>query len=193
MNAIILAGGKSSRFGRDKAFVKIDGTPIIKRQLQILRSLFKKIIIVTNNPDKYRLRGVKIIQDIIPDRGPLGGIYSGLGASDSIYNFFVACDMPFIKEALIRYIIKNRRGFDVVVPKINKKFHPLFGLYRKDCVKIIEKRLSEGRFNISGIFSELKCRFITAQEVRRFDRKMLSLVNINTGRDFEMAKKIRAV
>src|SRR3989338_10174791 len=162
MTAIILAGGESSRMGTDKAFLKIGNQPLIKRQIELLRKIFKKIIIVTNSLPKYRgYKGIKIISDIIPHRGPLGGIYSGLLASSSTYNFVVACDMPFINESLIRYMIKNKDDYDVLIPKIDKKFHPLFGIYSKDCLPIIEKRIKQQRLKVSSIFSKVKTNFIS--------------------------------
>ncbi len=185
MTVIILAGGKASRFGRDKAFVKIEGIPIIKRQIKILSKAFKKIIIVTNSPDKYRLKGVKIIQDIIPDKGPLGGLYSGLRASDSIYNFVVACDMPFLNERLVKYMIKNIKNFDVFIPKIDNKLHPLCGIYSKNCIPVIEQRLMQDRLKVSGIFSELKAKFISKKKLQSFDKALLCLENINTLQDLK--------
>ena len=172
VTAVILAGGKSSRFGSDKAFIKIKGAPLIRKQIKILKKIFKKIIIVTNAPHKYRansslrgsdsdrsnpknviaspsarndtwIRNVKIVQDIIKNCGPLAGIYSGLMASDSFYNFVVACDMPFIKASLIRYILRNKNSYDIIIPKIDKKTHPLFGVYSKNCIPVIERRFME--------------------------------------------------
>jgi len=217
MTAIILAGGKSSRFGRDKAFVKIEGIPIIKRQIKILAMIFKKIIIVTNSPRKYRLKGVKIIQDIIPDKGPLGGLYSGLRASDSIYNFVVACDMPFLNERLVKYMIKNIKNFDVFIPKIDNKLHPLCGIYSKNCIPVIEQRLMQDRLKVSGIFSmvqesikhfpiplrkspkviaggnflELKVKFISKKKLQSFDKALLCLENINTLQDLKNINRKR--
>src|SRR3989338_6690686 len=140
MAGIILAGGKATRMGPscDKAFLKIAGEPIIKRQLKVLKKIFKEVIIVTNSKDRYKgLKGVKMIPDILPERGPLGGIYSGLLASRDRYNFFVSCDMPFINEALIKHMIDTKDNYDIIIVKKDKKFHPLFGIYSKNCIPII--------------------------------------------------------
>ena len=191
MTAIILAGGKSSRMGADKAFLKIGNQSLIKRQIGLLRKIFKKIIVVTNSLPKYRgYKGIKIISDIIPHCGPLGGIYSGLVVSNSLYNFVVACDMPFINLGLIRYIIKNRDNYDIIIPKIDRKYHPLFGMYSKNCLPIIEKALSKDKLNVSSIFPKLKTAFISRQEIERFDKLLLSLVNINTQDDLAKIKEM---
>lgn len=183
MTAVILAGGKSSRFGSDKAFIKINGMPLIERQVNALRNIFTKIIIVTNRPKKYGFKNIKIIQDIIKNRGPLGGIYSGLMESDSFYNFVVACDMPFISRSLIRYIMKNKNSYDIIIPKIDRKYHPLFGLYSKNCIPVIEKALKRNRLKVSAIFPKVKTGFILRKEIERFDKPLLSLKNINTRDD----------
>ena len=192
MTAIILAGGKASRMGTDKAFLKIGNQHLIKRQIGLLRKIFEKIIIVTNSLPKYRgYKGIKIISDLITNRGPLGGIYSGLVASSSTYNFVVACDMPFINQALIRYIIRNRDNYDIVIPKIDKKYHPLFGVYSKNCIPVIEKAFSKDKLNVSTIFPKVKTGFISREEIERFDKHLLSLININTQDDLAMVKEIK--
>lgn len=189
MTAIILAGGKSNRFGSDKAFIEISGTPLIKRHLKLLNSLFSKIIIVTNQPQKYRFKNVKIVQDVIKDSGPLAGIYSGLLSSGSFYNFIIACDMPFINKALIRYMAGHKDDYDVIIPKVNNKFHPLFGIYSKNCIPVIEKMLKNDRLKVSSIFPKVKTHFIPKKTVEKFDENLFSLVNINTKKDLTKVKK----
>lgn len=183
MTAIILAGGKSSRFGFDKAFIKIKGIPLIKRQINLLKSIFKKIIIVTDTAQKYRLRNIKVVSDIIKNSGPLSGIHSALTASDSFYNFIVACDMPFLNKRLIRYMIRQKNNYDVLVPEIDGRYHPLFGVYSKNCIPVIEDLLKKDKRKVSGIFPKVKSRFIPKCRIQKFDKDLLSLVNINTRQD----------
>lgn len=206
MTGIVLAGGKATRMGGacDKAFLKIGSETIIDRQLKALRFFFKEIIIVTNSPDRckppHQLRGkhaittigagVKIISDVIRDRGPMGGIYSGLLASGSFYNFVVACDMPFINRPLVRYIIENKSGYDIVIPKIGRRFHPLLGAYSKNCILPIEKMLKYNRLKVANIFSKVKTRFLSRQEIGRFDKDMASLVNINTPEELKRVESV---
>lgn len=185
MNAIILAGGKSSRMGQDKAFIKVEGQFLIKRQIALLKKIFKNIIIVTNQPAKFKFKGIKVVQDIIKGCGPLSGIHAGLKASGSNYNFVIACDMPFISEPLIRYMLKEKKGYDVVIPRIRDKFHPLFGIYSKNCVSVIEERLRRGRFNVSGIFKKLKSRFIPENKIAGFDPDGRALMNLNYKSDLK--------
>lgn len=186
MAAIILAGGKSRRMaGYNKAFLKIDKEPIIKRQLKVIKKYFKKIIIVTNSVDKYRgLRGVKVISDITAHQGPLGGILSGLLVSPDKYNFVLACDIPFINLPLVKYMHEKRAGFDVVVPKINNRYEPLFGIYSKNCVRYIKLQLTKKDFKITRLFPKVKVRKIIRKEIIRFGNPQDFFMNINTPRDF---------
>lgn len=196
--------------GYDKAFLDIKGEPLIGRQLGELKNIFKNIIIATNAPQKYTNfksvnprtncniasskntigAGVKIVCDVVLGQGPLGGIYSGLLASDSFYNFVVACDMPFINKPLVRYIIENRDDYDVVIPRIGGSFHPLFGIYSKNCVPAIEEMLKHDRLEVRSIFSKVRARFLSRREIERFDKNMLSLLNINTPDELQRAKEL---
>lgn len=187
--------------GHDKAFLEIKGEPLIGRQLGELKNIFKNIIIVTNDPQKYTnfksvnpvrkiiSNGVKIACDVVLGQGPLGGIYSGLLASGSFYNFVAACDMPFINKPLVKYIIENKDDYDVVIPKIGRRFHPLFGIYSKNCVPAIEEMLKHDRLEVRSIFSKVRARFLSRREIERFDKNMLSLLNINTPNELQRARK----
>lgn len=196
MTAIILAGGKARRMKEpcNKAFLIVDGERIIDRQINVLKKFFKDIIIVTNFKDKYNNYpnkwGICLIKDVLPERGPLGGIYSGLLASKDHYNFVIACDMPFINERLIRYIKENTDGYDIIIPKINKMANPLFGIYSRNCIPIIEEMLKRNRLKVSNIFPRARTHFISRREIEKFDKKLLSLLNINTRDDLEMAKEM---
>ena len=183
MTAIILAGGKSSRFGSDKAFIKIEGTPLIKKQIKLLKKIFKKIIIVINNPNKYQIRGAKVIRDVIPGRGPLSGIHAGLLASNSFYNFVVGCDMPFINSEFIRYLSSKKRGFDIVVPKLKKGYETLFAIYSKNCISPIRKILNKENLRVRQLFKKVKVKEIYAKEIKRFAAPEILFMNINTARD----------
>ena len=191
MTAIILAGGKSSRMGTDKAFLKIGNQPLIKRQIGLLRKLFKKIIIVTNTLPKYRgYKGIKIIPDIIPHRGPLGGIYSGLIASRSFYNFVVACDMPFLNIELLRHMLSRIKGYDVIVARYKGEIEPLSAIYSKDCIRPIKEQLDKNNLKIRDLFKKVKVKVIKESEVIKFDSQAFSFLNINTLDEYQKYKKL---
>jgi len=194
LNAIILAGGDSSRMGFDKTFIKVEGLTLIERQIKLLyNSLFEKIIVVTNSQrksyslyeiaDKNRFKKMEIIQDISLGQGPLGGIYSGLITSNSFYNFVVACDMPYIDSGFIEYMYKKSSGYDAVVPRVNKRYEPLYSLYSKNCLKFIKQLLDKKMFRINKLFLKIKFKEITRDEVGRFAFGAKIFTNINTRED----------
>lgn len=182
MTVIILAGGKSRRMGkRDKAFMKIDGELLIRRQLRLLKKDFKKIIIVANAVDKYKgLTGVRVVPDAVADRGPLGGIWSGLMASSDRYNLVLACDMPFIDLHVVKYMRLKAAGYDVVVPRIDGRYEPLFGIYSKSCLRFIRPLLDKKDLKVSGFFPKVKVREIGRKELSRFGDPGKIFMNINT-------------
>src|SRR3990167_7393360 len=141
ITAIILAGGKSSRMGFDKAFLRIRHRPIIADILDKLKNIFDEILIVISPSRAFGYSAnstdLRVVSDVFPEKGPLGGIYTGLLNSKTKYNFVAACDMPFLNAALIRYLVEHKGDYDIIIPKMGKEFHPLFGIYSKNCIGVI--------------------------------------------------------
>lgn len=191
MTGIILAGGRNSRIKVKKAFLNIGDKPIIEIILNKFEKKFSDIIIVTNSPSEYEYLGVKLFRDIIPDKGSLGGLYSGLVNSESKYNFVVACDMPFINEELIKEVIRNDDEYDVVIPKINNGYEPLFAMYSKNCISFIKKQLIEDNLKIINFFPFVKVKEITENTIKQIDPDFHSFFNINTSIDYEDALNIK--
>ena len=186
VNAIILAGGKNSRMeGKDKAFLEIEGKPIVEHLINKFKVLVNEIIVVTNNPERYSAYPVKLVSDEKPGLGPLMGIYCGLKASSAGYNFVAACDMPFLDAGLVKYMIDSSDAYDALIPEIDNRLHPLCGLYSRDCLAVIEEMLAQGRRDVRSIFPKLKVRYLAKEELDKFDQGLLSLVNINTKDEYE--------
>ena len=190
MTGIILAGGRNSRIRTGKAFLKIGGKTIIKKTLDKFRKIFSEVIIVTNNFLEYQNSGARLVKDIIPDKGPLGGIYSGLVSSESEYNFVVACDMPFLNVELIKYIKNNCDGFDVIIPRLDRGYETLHAIYSKNCIVPIEKQLKQDNLKIIDFFLQVRIKKITEEIVQHFDPGLVSFFNINTNVDYQKAVKI---
>jgi molybdopterin-guanine dinucleotide biosynthesis protein A len=194
ISSIILAGGKSIRFGHDKVLERIGNTSLLEQVISHVKPISREIIIVTAKERTFvRLANrpkIKIVNDIFPEQGSLGGIYTGLVKSGSFYNLVVAADMPFLNESLLRYMIKVANGYDFVLPRVNKWYEPLHAIYSKNCIDPINTILKQGKKVIVELFDYVKVRFIEAKEIDRFDPKHLSLFNINTQEDLERAKKI---
>jgi len=193
-SCIILAGGKSVRLGYDKVLEKVGDKSLLEQVISRIDSLSRKIIIVTAEertfPKLASHSKLKIVSDIFPGKGSLGGIYTGLVTSDSLYNLVIAADMPFLNQPLLRYMIEVSDGFDFVLPRVNNLFEPLHAVYSKNCVAPAEFILKQGRKVIIELFNFVKVRYVEGEEVERFDPQHLSFFNINTKEDLELARKI---
>jgi len=182
----ILAGGKSSRFGTNKAFAQLDGIFMIERVAKVMRSLFGKLIIVADASEQYEYLGYEVFQDIVKGGGPLGGILTALSVADAKAVFAVACDMPFINRSLADYMCGLREySIDAILPRIKGKPEPLFAVYSAGCLKSIDNALSEGNFKITDFLSFIKVRYVEEDEIRKFDPEFKSFININRQIDIE--------
>lgn len=194
ISCIILAGGKSIRFGHDKVLERIGKISLLELVISRIDPLSRDIIIVTAKKRTFAPLAnhpkVKTITDILPGRGSLGGIYTGLKESKTFYNLVVAADMPFLNESLLRYMIKVANGYDFVLPRINNMYEPLHAIYSRNCINPIKAILEQGKQVIIELFNHVKVRYVEAKEVDKFDPKRLSFFNINTREDLELAKKI---
>lgn len=173
LSIIILAGGKSSRMGEDKGLMSLFGKPMISYVIDRARELTSNIIIVSNNPD-YNKFELPVIEDIHPNKGPLGGIYSGLKASKSNINIILSCDIPYIKSGLIKYLLYQSEGYDVTVPLHDERVHPLIGVYTKDCLPVIERNITLGKLKVTDSFKGLNINIIEANEFDEIEFKNLN-------------------
>jgi molybdopterin-guanine dinucleotide biosynthesis protein A len=194
ISCIILAGGKSIRFGHDKVLERIGNTSLLEQVISHVEPISKDIIIVTAKERTFAQLAnhpkAKIVNDILPGKGSLGGIYTGLIKSESFYNLVVAADMPFLNESLLRYMIKVADGYDFILPHVNTWYEPLHAIYSRNCIDPIKSILEQGKKVIIELFNYVKVRYVDANEIDQFDPKHLSFFNINTREDLERAKKI---
>lgn len=190
VSAIVLCGGKSSRLGFDKAFLKIAGRTLVERQTDLLSGRFSRIILVTNSPGSYKAKGrVKIVADIVRGLGPLGGLYTGLNNSGSEYNLVAACDMPFINLDLAAYMAGSiKEGYQAVVPYYKKRYQPLFAVYSRDCIDKIGEALAGNKLKLARLLSEFKVRKVGKKELIKFGDPEVFFRNINTPQDLRLLK-----
>jgi molybdopterin-guanine dinucleotide biosynthesis protein A len=190
ISGVILAGGKSSRYGENKAFAQIRGIPIIERVAGVLKNLFRDLIIISNNPADYKYLGFPVFHDHIKGLGPLGGIMTALRTMTTPYGFVAACDMPFLSEKFIRHMVSITDTFDIVAPKLGWKIEALHALYSRRCLPHIEDLIQSGQYQVVRLFPTVSVRYVEEQEARMYDPKLKSLMNINSPEDME---KIRSV
>ncbi|MFQ6091745.1 MAG: molybdenum cofactor guanylyltransferase [bacterium] len=189
-SGIIMAGGDNSRISTNKALLTLHGRPIIADTLDTLAPIFEEILIVTNRPQEYTFLNTEAVKDIIPRKGPLGGLYTGLTVSKNRYNFVVACDMPYLNPDLILYLLDRSEGFDVVVPQLEAGLEPLHAVYSKACLEPILTHLIEGDLKVQSFYGEVRTEYVQQREIERFDPELRAFFNINCREDLQKVKAL---
>ena len=173
--------------GKDKAFLRVEGMPMIEHVLRALRKSAERVIIVTNSPDSYASYGALVVTDATDKRGPLTGIYSGLLRSPDEYNLVVACDMPFLNSRLLAYMAGLAGDYDVVLPKVGDFIEPLHAVYRRGLLPVIEDHIKREQRKIQSMLVGLRVRHVTEEEIDRFDPLRRSFINLNTPEEYKEA------
>ncbi len=191
VSVAILAGGQSKRMGRDKAFLEVGDRPVIERVIGQVQSLTDDLFISTNSPEKYAHLSLPLVPDIYPDKAALGGLYSVIRAARHPHVLVVACDMPFLKVALLQHLIDLAPSADVVIPLINPpQPETLHAVYSKNCLPAIERCLLAGQLRMVGFFADVTVRYVERQEIAGFDPEFHSFVNMNTPEDWQKVQKL---
>ena len=180
MTGVILAGGESTRMGKNKAFIEINGKRIIDRTVSLFREVFDDVLLVTNTPLDYIELKVRIVTDLVSGKGSLGGIYTGLFFSSSPKAFFVGCDMPFLDRRVIQYFLGLAQTADIVVQRTKDYWQPLHAIYPRTLLKPIERLLQQGELKIIKTYQGMRVREVTGEELKRFDPDLHTLSNFNT-------------
>ena len=175
--------------GKNKAFIEIDGVPIIQRIQSLFKTLFSEILIVTNEVDLFQNLQAKIHRDLIPGQGALGGLYTGIYYSSFQHAFCVACDMPFLKGPVIRYLIQKINDYDVVVPRTKDGLQPLHAIYSRNCLDPIRKIMEQKQFKIIDFYPMVKVNIVEENGFRSLDSARESFLNVNTPEELGFMKK----
>jgi len=190
MTGIILAGGASRRMGTDKSFLDLGGRPVVGYVIDVLTAVFPRVLIITNDPDRYARFGLPTLPDVVPGVGALGGIHAGLYHLTDDAALFVASDMPFIRPAVIDYLAGAFHDTDAVVPFLAGNYEPLLAVYSKRCLAGVEGALAARRRRPVEFFAGVRTRMVLEDELRPIDPRLLSTFNINTPADYEAACRI---
>ena len=177
--------------GENKAFIEIDGVPIIYRIYNLFKELFQEIIIVTNQKELFSNLNSKIYTDLLLNKGALGGLYTGLFFSNFHYSFCVACDMPFIKKAVVQYLIEKTEGYDVIVPKTSDGLQPLHAIYSKNCLNAITKVMEKGNYKILDFYEMVKIKIVEEDDFIFLDPFRESFINVNTPEELFFVRRNR--
>jgi len=184
VSVFILAGGKSTRMGMDKAFVALDGRTLLARMLELARSVTPAVSII-GNAAKFS-PFAPTVEDVFQGCGPLGGIHAALRASKTDLNLILAVDVPFVSLALLQYLItraKNAPDAMVTVVQSGGGWQPLCAIYRRDFAETAERALREGRYKIDVLFNEILTHVIGEGELATAGFSPRIFRNLNTPED----------
>ncbi len=185
LGLIILAGGKSSRMGRDKAFLEWQEKTFIEHILEKAKQAkFSEIVIVTNKPEQFQFLDVEVISDIYSQMGPLSGIHAGLVYNQSQFSLVIPCDMPFIDFSLVKELEQYiKQDYAAIVPTKNEKYQPLMAIYSKECIKSIEKLLLiDNERKVDKLFDRVVTKFVVLDDTEN------NFFNVNTPKEFIFAQ-----
>lgn len=188
---VVLSGGRSSRMRSNKAFVEVHGQRIIESVIAKLSGIMDDILLVTNDPEsyiKYENKRLRVVTDIIPNKGPLSGIHSGLHYARYDHIVAVACDMPFLNTGLLLYMINQADGWDAVVPRIGDYFQPLCAVYDKNCHNQVQNALMNEQLKISRLYEQMNIRYVDDKEIRAYGDPDLMFFNVNNLEDLQKAE-----
>jgi molybdopterin-guanine dinucleotide biosynthesis protein A len=182
MTAAILCGGQSRRMGRAKAFLPYAGTTMLEHRFDSLRDMFSQVVLVANDPDAYCHITDDVVKDIIPNRGPLVGILSALLVSSYEHTFVIACDMPLVTTKLIRHMVRQRHGTDVLVAAHEDGIEPLLGVYSRRCVQPLEECIFDGNLKVMDFLKGIEAKLF---QIKDADGGVLPpYFNVNTPQDY---------
>lgn len=181
----ILAGGRNKRMeNKNKAFLKIGDNNFIESILKKV-SDFDDIMIIANKPEYYRYLGVKVVVDIVPFLGPLGGILTGLKNARFEKMIVLPCDMPFISKKLLWHIAEVSENYDGVVPRLNGYYEPLCAAYSKKCIKLFKESLDNNITKIIDLYPLININYMGKNEIEKYGKYEIMFRNINTPRDYD--------
>jgi molybdenum cofactor guanylyltransferase len=193
LSGIILAGGKSSRLGVDKAqLVWPPGDPAGKTLLELtaekLRLVCAEVLVVGYRGERALPDGVRVVDDAVQDGGPLGGLCAGLAVTEHAFALAVATDMPFLSVPLLEWLVTQPRDYDVLAP-VYDLVQTLHTVYAKRCLAAMSRRLESGRRSLIGLYedADLRVRYVDQDTIERLDPGGRSFANVNTPQELEEA------
>jgi len=200
LTVVIQAGGASSRMGEDKALKPFLGRPLIQRVIERLTPIADEMIVTTNRPADYEflntstgsVHRLRLVADLKPGRGALGGLYTAIASAASPFVAVVACDMPFASPMLIegarRLMVEEEA--DVVIAKTEAGYEPFHALYRREtCLPAIESTMDADQWKVIAWFPQVKTRTLSLVEMKSLDPSGLCFWNLNTPEEFLEAER----
>jgi len=193
VTGVVLAGGRSSRFGRDKALLELDGETLLARAVRILRDLTGEVLVLGPPERAAQAPGARVIPDERPGDGPLPALATALRAMHGERMVAVATDMPLLNAALLTYLLDRSFGYDVSVPRVSGRTQQLHAVYARTCLPAIEAQLARNDLKIDRFFGSVRTLAVEEHELTRLDPELRSFRNINTEADWAELRSLAAV
>ncbi|MBI3088441.1 MAG: molybdenum cofactor guanylyltransferase [Candidatus Omnitrophica bacterium] len=177
--------------GRDKAFLPWGDTTLIEHLLERLRPVTDELIVAVKDARAFRHLRATVVEDCVPDAHALGGLYTGLRAASHELGFVCGCDAPFLNPQLIRFLVGQADGYDLVIPKTARGLEALHAVYAKTALGAIERQLSHRQWDVKALVPKVRALVVEADDIHDFDPEELSLFNVNTREDVAKALLIK--
>ena len=178
VTGIILAGGTSSRMGKDKGLCEFKGKSLVTYAIEALLPICDTILISSNNTEDYQKFGFEVIVDEYKGIGPIGGIYSSLSRSVTQHNLVISCDTPFLNTQLLEYVLANSNGYDIVVPEHGDYYvEPLAAYYSSSIISVLEDAIKVKDFKLMNLFSKVRYRSIKVDSISGYSTKLFKNLN----------------
>lgn len=197
VSALILAGGRSRRMGRDKAFLSLPGDEqrtsqytFVEQLGTLLNSFCQEVLFVAREPAQcagQKLPAVRVVFDEMPDHGPLMGLYSGLRAICTSHALVIAVDMPFVQPALLSFLLDQPLDEAILMPVVAETPQVLLAIYPRTLLPLIEDRMRIGRRDPRSLLDVAPVRYIAEAQLRQIDPQLRSFINLNTPQDLTQA------
>ena len=179
--------------GEDKALKPFLARPLIQRVIERLAPIADELLVTTNHPENYSFLNLRLIPDLKPGRGALGGLYTAIASASNSYVAVVACDMPFASATLLEAAtqLTVQEAADVVIAKAEEGYEPLHAVYRREtCLTAIEAAIDADMWKMIAWFPQVKVRVLTSDEIKYYDPAGLAFWNVNTPEEFAKAEKL---
>lgn len=190
VTGVILAGGESRRMGQDKAHLPWGDRTLIEHMIDRLRPVTDEIIVVTKDAAPFTALHARVTEDLVLGAHALGGLYTGLTLAAHERCVVCACDTPFLNPALIRFLVQQAGGWDLVIPRTREGLQPLHAVYARSSLPIIEEQLQHRQWDLRGLVPKLSTRIVGPETIRLLDPAGTSCFNLNTPEDYATARRM---
>lgn len=190
MDALVLAGGESSRMGGPKALLPLGDTNLLGATILRLRPLFRRVLVVTRDRDALGRLDVEVLTDDRPERGPLVGLARGLAASGAPWCFVTGCDMPFLHPEVIGRMVHYLEGYELLVPSVKGRLQPLHAFYSQECLSRARELLDSGATSMLALLDCCHVRNISASELIVSEPELSSFRDVDTQEEYRVVRNL---